>query len=491
MKKLLLLLSLCTGALGASAQTPPPVAAAPAALYSVEQLQSDFAYLRRALQEAHPGLYWYTPHDSLDRAFARTAAALSHPMAELAYWKLLQTLVAQVHCGHTRVQHSAAYRAWFRRQPHAYFPFTVAIRQNRLFVVDNQSATPDLQPGTEILAIDGHPTAEILPRLRALISADGYGTSFQDHELEAGFFDEYYWSCYEARPAYPLLVRDSSGHQRRLTPQPKPVLAAAPGTPATPAAAPSPEQAQARRLARLRSVRYLDTPPATALLRISSFSYDEADEYKTFHAALFAELAQRRTKRLVVDLRGNPGGNNAIAVDLLKYLLKSDFVLTTSALAPVRIPSFMQPDPGSPAFFDTTQVKRLPDGRFGFAAATVGVQHPYRGHYFRGQVILLVDGGTFSAASNLAASLRAQRRITIIGQESGGAEAGLNGGTLSRLELPQTHLVVQLPHFRLLTACANPQPGRGVRPDRVVVPTPQQVAAHTDAILSQLATLLP
>ncbi|PJJ53283.1 S41 family peptidase [Hymenobacter chitinivorans] len=485
MKTLLLVLTLCLITVGARAQSAPPAAYNPAQTYPVAQLQSDLTYLRRALEEAHPGLYWYTSPDSLHRAFARAAAALTHPMTEPEYWKILQTLVAQVRCGHTRVQHSAAYRTWFRRQPHPYFPFSVAIRQNRLFVVENQSTAPELRPGTEILTLDGHPSPEVLARLRALISADGYGTGFQDHELEAGFFDEYYWSCYEAKPAYPLLVRDSTGHEQLLTPQPRP---SAPAQPAGPAL--SPGEAQARRLAKLRSVRYPAALPATAVLRISSFSYDEADDYQTFHAALFAELAQRRTKRLVVDLRGNPGGNNAIAVDLLKYLLKSDFVLTQSALAPVRLPSFMQPDPSQAAYFDTTLVKRLPDGRFGFAAATVGVQHPYRGRYFRGQVVLLVDGGTFSAASNLAASLRAQRRVVILGEESGGAEAGLSGGTISRLELPQTHLVLQLPHFRLLTACPKPQPGRGVQPNRVVVPTPLQVATRTDAILTQLPLLL-
>lgn len=487
MKTQLLLLILCAVTQWAGAQPGQPVAYDPATRFSPGQLQSDLAYVRRALEEVHPGLYWYTPQDSMNHAFARAAAALSRPMTEPEYWQVLQTVVARVHCGHTRVQHSAPYRAWFRRQPHAYFPFTIAIRQDRLFVVDNQSTTPELAAGTEILALDGHPTAEVLPRLRTLISADGYGTGFQNHELEAGFFEEYYWSFYQAKSAYPVLVRDSTGRQHLLLPQPRP----APAPVATVAvAAATPEQEQARRLARLRSVRYPDALPGTAVLRISSFSYDAAEDYKQFHAALFTELKQRRTKCLVIDLRGNPGGNNAIAADLLRYLVKSEFVLTKSALGTVFLPSFMQPDAQKAAYFDTTHVQRLPGGTVAFTAATVGPQQPYQGRYFRGRVVLLIDGGTFSAASNLAASLRAQRRVTIIGEESGGAEAGLSGGTISRLELPYTHLVLHLPHFRLLTACPTPARGRGVRPDRLVAPTPPQVATRTDAILTQLPQLI-
>ena len=461
-----------------------PAAYDTAARYPVPQLRADLAYLRRALEEAHPALYWYTPQDTLDRAFSQANAALTHPMAEPEYWRLLQQLVVRVRCGHTRVQHSAAYRAWFRRQPHPYLPFLVAVRDNRLFITENQS-TAALPPGTELLAIDGHPTAEVLPRLRSLIAADGYGAQFKDRELEVGFFDEYYWNFYPPRAAYPLLVADSTGRPQRLTPLPRP---AAP-RPAS-AAARTPAQEHTRQLERRRLVSYPDYLPGTAVLRIAGFNYDELEDYKAFHAQLFADLKRRQIKRLVLDLRGNGGGNLEIANDLLKYLIKKDFYLTKSGLAPVGLPSFMQPDSTRPAYFDTTNVRRLPGGAFGQTSRSTGLQHPYRGHYFRGQVVVLVDGGSFSAASNLAASLRAQRRIMVIGQESGGGEAGCNGGTISELELPHTHLVLHLPHFQLLTACRHPRLGRGVRPDVAVVPTPRQVAAHADAVLPQLPALL-
>ena len=490
MKSLFTLLTYLALSLGFAAQPTPPAGYDPATRYSVAQMQADLAYVRGVLQEAHPALYWYTPKDSLDRAFVQAAAALTHPLAEPEYWKILQTVVARVRCGHTRVQPSAAYRAWFRRQPHPYLPFTVAVRQNRLFIAQNQSLAPELRPGTELLAIDGHPVAEVLPRLRSLISADGYGTGFQDQELEVGFFDSYYWGFYEAKAAYPLFVRDSTGQQHLLTPLPRPAKPAATAS-ATPAAAPlMAEQQRARQLARLHSVRYPEGLPGTAILRIKEFSYDELEDYKQFHAQLFAELAQRHIKQLVIDLRGNGGGNNLLSVDLGRYLFKHDFIVTKSALAPVLAPSFTQPDSTKAAYFDATHIKPLPDGTFAFTNSTVGVQQPYRDRHFRGKVVVLVDGGTFSAASNLTASLRAQRRITVVGEETGGGEAGCSGGNISDLELPQTHLVLQFPHFRMLTACSHPQLGRGVRPDVEVVPTPRQKANHTDAVLLQLPALL-
>ncbi|OGX81260.1 S41 family peptidase [Hymenobacter glacialis] len=471
-----------------SAQTASKPPYDPTGRFAVPQLQADLAFLRRALEEAHPGLYWYTPKDSLDHYFDRTAAALTHEMGEAEYWPLLQRLVAKVHCGHTRVQHSPAYRTWSRQQPVYIFPFTVAIRQNRLFVAANQSTDPTLRPGTELLAIEGHPASEVLSRMRTFLSGDGYHYGFQDQQLEAGFFDNTYWSLYQAKPTYELLVQDSVGQQRRLTPQLQRPAAPAAKLPAGPPL--TPEQTQARQLARLRSLTYPAGLPATAVLRISGFSYDELEDYRKYHASVFAELAQRKVQRLVIDLRGNTGGNNAIAIDVLKYLMKKDFALTASARATVFAPSFMPVGQDSDTAFDTTNVRRLPNGAFGFAAATAGKQQPYRQDYFRGKVVVVIDGGTFSAASNFAASLRAQRRITVVGQESGGAEAGANGGIISSITLPQTQLVLQLPHFRLLSACVRPQLGRGVRPDVEIIPTPRQLATRTDAVLVELPRIL-
>ncbi|RZK45157.1 MAG: hypothetical protein EOO59_21325, partial [Hymenobacter sp.] len=117
MKILLLALLLLGVGSRAVAQAPAAPAYDSTTRYSVPQLRADLAYVRRALEEVHPALYWYTPQDSLNQVFARAEATLTHPLSEPAFWRQLQALVGQVHCGHTRVRHSAAYRAWFRRQP--------------------------------------------------------------------------------------------------------------------------------------------------------------------------------------------------------------------------------------------------------------------------------------------------------------------------------------------------------------------------------------
>ena len=41
----------------------------PATKYAPEVLQQDYALFQTILEEEHPGLYWYTPKDSMDYYF--------------------------------------------------------------------------------------------------------------------------------------------------------------------------------------------------------------------------------------------------------------------------------------------------------------------------------------------------------------------------------------------------------------------------------------
>ena len=41
----------------------------PSKKYSKEQLNKDYAIFRGALEESHPGIYWYTPKEEMDLYF--------------------------------------------------------------------------------------------------------------------------------------------------------------------------------------------------------------------------------------------------------------------------------------------------------------------------------------------------------------------------------------------------------------------------------------
>jgi C-terminal processing protease CtpA/Prc len=68
-----------------------------------------------------------------------------------------------------------------------------------------------------------------------------------------------------------------------------------------------------------------------------------------------------------------------------------------------------------------------------------------------------------------ATSLKKQRKITLVGEETGGAEAGTDGG-ICIVQLPHSKLLLRVPPYRGYNATSNPHSTRGLMPDVAVYP---------------------
>lgn len=123
----------------------------------------------------------------------------------------------------------------------------------------------------------------------------------------------------------------------------------------------------------------LEMKEGVGYLRLAAFKDRTPQEFDD--AVL--ELKHRGLKALVIDLRGNPGGLFASAVEIAKRLLPNGPIATTTG----QVPDF---------------ASRVFSSNSGMAA-----------HDF--PVVLLVDTKTMSAAEILAASLKDSERATLIG----------------------------------------------------------------------------
>ena len=103
---------------------------------------------------------------------------------------------------------------------------------------------------------------------------------------------------------------------------------------------------------------------------------------------------------------------------------------------------------------------------------------------------MLIDGGTFSTASDAAAHIRHLTSATFIGEETGGTYEGNTSGMNAELTLPHSRFRVRIGLYGYYSRVAPPRaPGRGVLPDH---PAPRRVAdviAGRDAPLERAVTL--
>jgi C-terminal processing protease CtpA/Prc len=232
--------------------------------------------------------------------------------------------------------------------------------------------------------------------------------------------------------------------------------------------------------------------PAAAVLTLNGFNYDDAP---IFHKQVFRELAQQDIRYLVIDLRQNPGGNLAYSNDLLGYLRDTTFAQVNEMWATLRHPE-------KPSFYPyfneqtkklllaNTTFARAASGKYYFNTDNVGPQKLHAENRFRGKIYVLTGGFTFSAGSLLAASLKGLPNVTVIGQETGGGQAGCSGGIIQLLTLPHTGLRVKFPQFRIVSASKDPNTGHGVYPDYPITYTFQDKAGRKDLELEKVINLI-
>jgi carboxyl-terminal processing protease len=136
----------------------------------------------------------------------------------------------------------------------------------------------------------------------------------------------------------------------------------------------------------IKSVKWELKENNIAYIRLSGFVNDTSEEFEK----MVEEVRKSKAKKIVLDLRNNPGGLLHSSVDIAGYFLKKGTLV---------------------AMEDYGEKNKLKN-RKNFTKRT-GVLKDY-------PIIILVDNGTASAAEILAGALRDQRQVKLIGVKTFG-----------------------------------------------------------------------
>jgi hypothetical protein len=472
----------------------------PSRRFPVEALRADYVLLRRALEEGHPGLYWYTPKARMDAAFDTSATQLDHPLTEEEFRLVLSPLIAQLRCGHTGVFLSKKAERYFKKARPLTLPFETGFYSGKLYITENRSNDSTLRVGNQLLAVEGKPAELLAAQMRAIIASDGFNQTFKNVRISSNF-PGYYRLMYGHKDTVAVTVRDSAGtvrtlHLAHLTPRqagvlPKVVGQPAPNTPQSKPVTPRPERFS--RGDRRRMLRFLAPDsalggPPVALLNVASF---DDNGYRRFYRRAFRQIEEHGSRSLILNLRANGGGYSAAGRRLLQYLLDSSFRFSSSMIAPKKHFSFGNHlNQRFMRFFVRNFFsKKTGDGRLALKSGD-DWSKPVKRHHFSGDVYVLTNGGTFSAAAIVAADLQAFGGATVVGRETGGGRWGCNAAYIPFLTLPNTGVRVRFPLYRVLTDVPGPNLGHGVKPDYEVNYTIRDVLKNEDLDVARAMELI-
>jgi len=449
-------------------------------------LQKDFSIYRHILEEAHPGLYWYTPKDSMDQYFEWGARQLTDSMDEPSFKKVLMYVTSKINCGHTSVRSSARYSDYLdTARLYRVFPLSLKIWDKAAVVAQNLNRNDSLLVrGTLIESINGRPIRGIIDSLCEFIPTDGYNLTHKYQTLSnRGYFGSLYSSVYGFSREYQVIYRDSAGNQQRTSITPYyPAVDTIRGKSRVPGPPVPKPSARERKNFRKNSVRLLkiDTTNRTAMMDLNSFS--RGFGLKGFFRRSFRALRKNGIDYLIIDVRGNGGGSVTNSTLITRYLADHPFKVGDSLYAVTRkkkYSRYIRHDLSNRIFMSFFAYKRK-DGLYHFRYFERHKFKPRKGNHFNGQTYLLTGGNSFSATTLFATAIREQPNVTVVGEETGGGAYGNNAWLIPDVVLPGTGLGFRLPLFRLVINKDAPKNGKGVQPEVYSGPTVEDVRKGRD-----------
>lgn len=410
-----------------------------------EQLREDLEFMFQTILEVHPKPDWRTPMADIEQEMLYARAEADSCVSVEQFWDIGTRFLHTFADGHTLLKMPGDEST--RR-----VPVLTKLVDGQVVVehVDTDGiewAGERLEPGDAVLAVDGEEAGR---RLNWWIRRQAFNTDTLDRVIAARFCLTFVG---DTRTETELVVARTSGATGRLI---VPVL------PENHPAIRRADRDHKRRWAVGLVERTLFDDLRAGVLRypaccdrtsIRSFigengldelglRTEDVPDFEEECWSLFDDIRSRGYTRLLIDLRGNTGGNPQIADSLFKYLM-------TGPLS---------------HYCNGTKVSRLLVEQLTphLAAEKLGtirpaprrwhMHFPYRStldadrlaaiQQFEGDIVVLTDGLTSSAGEWFAAILRANRIGTFIGEPTG--EGGAVPGSPATVSLPNTSLTLHV-----------------------------------------------
>ncbi|HET8829644.1 MAG TPA: S41 family peptidase [Pelobium sp.] len=487
--------------------------------HSVEEQKTDLSIVKNSLKKHHPGLYWYIDKKELDFKFDSLKKTIKDSATTLEFYRQLAPIVASVKCGHTRLVYPGIKLNKFKKdslkkigdRPLSQLNFFVD--NNRLFIKSvNKKKLENQLTGAEVLKIEDVPVSKVINKAKGLFASDGYNQTFYPAVLSR-FFEPYYYLNYGKSDSIKLFLEkaDSTYYYTVNTIKPvkeeKKLL--------------TPEEVSVKKIAdkaakklkrknRYKGVDKFGSPflalkydsvlNQTAIMTVKSFAFKQAN-FSRFFRESFKALEEKNTAHLILDLRNNGGGNLLNCNRLFRYLYSQPHQFTGKAytknsylkrikyednniIEKVLINTFY------PFIFLSKLILERKDslGYYSYIP-TNHIQKPIK-HGFKGELIVLINGYSFSATSLLSANLQSVKRGTFIGEETGGGYNQCSAGRIPFVNLPNTGLKLRLPLKEIKLYKKRALYGRGVFPDVEVKESFSDVLEKRDVVMEKAKRLI-
>src|SRR5690554_902126 len=342
--------------------------------YSVNELKADLNELKKYILEENP--LYFTDEEHLKSMFTHAYHSIQEDMTELEFYRLVNPIICQVNCGHTNLSISKALHT-NRINNAKFFPLDVTIIEKEIYVLEGNEKLKICE-GDQILSINGKKSEEIIKILIDNISGDGESETKQQYIISKHFNNKYYDFVDNSEHFEVELVNEKRGvYTINLDAKYKKEYNTT---------------AWELHFTEYKNGNYYESNIYNdyGLLTINIFMKEKGNNFFKLINNFFSELQDKNIDKLIIDLRGNFGGNPNMARALLSYLISEGI-----------------------EYFA---------GKLPFYYRIMGYQKPVQPSdvSFSGKTVLLTDGACFSTSGHFCSLFKYHNLGIIVGTTTAG-----------------------------------------------------------------------
>lgn len=403
--------------------------------YSVTELKQDLKQLEGYILNKNP--LYFSDKKEMEKLFKATYNSIKSEMTELEFYRLINPIIAKVNCGHTNLSISK-YLVENRKEIAKFLPLEVTLVDNELYVIENYG--DKIKKGNKILSINGIDTNEIIDELLLNISADGINNAKKEYIISK-FFNTKYYDFIDNSGKYTVeLLNDQN-------------------------------ETYIVELDGIYNSKYNNTAWSLhfqeygsdyyssnifedyAILNIKLFSEEKNNKFSKFLKDFFKELNDKNISNLIIDIRGNYGGDPIMSRTLLSYFIKEEIPYFKSKL---------------------TLLHKL----FNYDKPITPNENSYKGN-----VVLLTDGSNFSTAGHFTSFFKYYKLGEIIGSRTSGSQVCTDSSVDAVLK--NTKMVIRYSRMIYRVNADLDTDNNGVSPDIEVKYSINDILSGNDIVMKK------
>lgn len=407
-------------------------------LLSVSELQTDFKLFRSLILDVHPDPYRFTAEKELRAALDSVSRKLNRPIRVVDYYRLLYPVLDKTGCSHTGLELPGTLLDSLKQESIFYPGFFYAAGDS---VINPSFRCTSRDSAKLLIAINGEFLPPLMKEFRSFLNAEGNQEVAENKALIYRPAFTYYFVRGAYTNSFQNIYWDAVNHK------PSPVYCT-----------PQNFSSSAGIFSRLDQFDYdyyrIDSVK-TAVIRLRSFDFSAGHIQRhmlRFFENTFELIKLHGTQNLVLDLRGNGGGQNFLRDTLLSYLFDSSFPDCSRAYSKINRFPFRQYADNFKCNPEVINNKlrtlyAYVNGHYEIRRDSVSIIKPKK-NVFRGKIYILTDAVTGSAAAETAAFLQVCGRAVIIGEQCNGYYDGNSSYYLADYTLPSSMLTMRVPLVR-------------------------------------------